>query len=114
MSRVERKEIEKQNKTKSNTKSCTKYIALMVLIVLLISGIMVVDNTLRMRLMIEEPKVFSHRKISPKIHQLYLCGEKIYIDEEEIENKYAYVKDEIKTFINILQERKNQLVNKVK
>lgn len=89
-------------------------IALMTLVVLLISGLMVVDHSLRMMLMIEEPKVFAHKKIDEKTHQLYFCGEKIYIDEEEIEKKYTYIKSQIKTLIDMLQETKNQLVNKDK
>ncbi|TCO80059.1 hypothetical protein [Marinisporobacter balticus] len=103
MSRSERKKNEKSEK-KNIGKKC---ICIFLLFFLMISGILVVDDSFRMMMMIEEPKVIEHHKINEKVHEIGFCGEKFYIDEEKIYDGYIYIQNQVKYFMTMLKEKKN-------
>lgn len=102
MNRTERKKNYKKNTGR-------KCICILLMFFLLIGGIWVVDGSFRSMMMIEEPKVFEHNKISEKVHEIYFCGEKVCLDEEKIYDEYKYIKNEVVGFIEVLKEKKKDI-----
>lgn len=109
MSRVERKKNEKIK----DKKKPGRYLMMILLFFLLLSGIVIVDDSFRGMMMIDEPRVFEYRKINETMVQIYLCGEKLYVDEEKIKDAYGYVKDETKGLFKTFIEKSNQWVNRI-
>lgn len=87
-----------------------RLVCIAMLMLLLFGGISIVDGSTRWMMMLEEPKVFGHNKISDSVHELYICGEKVLVDEEEIKNSVSLVKNDIEVFLKVLMEKKDQLV----
>ena len=116
MSRVERK---KQEKNQGNY-AIIKFISLIAIISMLFAGVMIVDHTSRAMMMSEEPRAFGHEKIDKNLHEIIICGEKLYVDEEqirdmvlatkaELENMVQVVKREARVLFSELQERWGQI-----
>ncbi|QZY56535.1 hypothetical protein [Crassaminicella profunda] len=102
MSRVERKNLNKKNKKRSGRKC----ICMLFMFFILINGILIVDDSFRMMMMIEEPKVFDHKKINEQVHEICFCGENFYIDEQKIYTTYESIRNEVQDCIEILKEKK--------
>ena len=77
MSRVERK----KSQTKDKKRSGRECICMVFVFVLLINGILIVDNSFRMMMMIEEPKVFGYKRMNEQVRKICFCGEYFYIDD---------------------------------
>ena len=107
MSRVDRK---KNNETKENHKVGRKLLCISIIMFLLVFGIKTVDDAFRAMLLIDEPKAFGHLKMDENIHQIYFCGEKLFLDEEEIRVAYGYVINEVESAIQMIKDRKDQFV----
>lgn len=108
MGRIERKENEK-NQKKDTGRKC---ICMLLAFFLLVSGILVVDDSFRTMMMIEEPKVIEHHKVNEKVHEIGFCGEKFYIDEEKIHDGYTYIQNQVKCFMTTLKEKKKDFSKK--
>lgn len=102
MSRVERKKLQKKDKNKTGR----KFICMLFVFFLLINGILIVDHSFRVMMMVEEPKVFGHKKINEQVHKICFCGENFYVDEQKIYSMYVTVKNETKEFVEILKAKK--------
>ncbi|QXM06209.1 hypothetical protein [Crassaminicella indica] len=103
MSRVERKKTERIKKKISGK----KFICVLFVFFILMNGILMVDDSFRMMMMIEEPKVFGYKKLNNQVHEICFCGEKFYVDEQKIIHVYQSIKSEVEIFIEILKEKKN-------
>jgi hypothetical protein len=77
---------------------------------LLFVGISVVDESTRWMMMLEEPRAFGHNKINDSLHELYICGEKVLVDEEEIKSSVSQMKNEAEVFFRVLIDKTDQLV----
>lgn len=108
MSRIERKKAEQKKANRLGMKMFCIFIVLVILIL----GINEVDNAFRFMMLIEEPKVFGHQKLSDGLHQIYFCGEKFLINEDDIREIYGTIKNEVQVFLRLIKERKDQLVQK--
>ncbi len=106
MGRVERRKQEKIEKKRRHRNN----IWILLLLCLLISGILVVDHTLRDRMMIEEPGVLGYGKINKDLYTIYICGQKLYVDRKQIIATCNGIKNEINDWIKILKEEKDQLL----
>ncbi|WP_168198288.1 hypothetical protein [Crassaminicella thermophila] len=106
MSRVERKKLEKNIKKSNKKRIKSRFICILFLIFLLISGIWIVDNSFRSMMMLKEPKVFGFNKINERMYEISFCGDKFYIDEQKIYDTYRYVKNEINGFVEVLIKNK--------
>ncbi|MCT4621184.1 MAG: hypothetical protein N4A62_17570 [Marinisporobacter sp.] len=102
MSRVERKKSQKKDKSKTGR----KFVCILFVFFLLINGILIVDHSFRVMMMVEEPKVFGHKKINEQVHKICFCGENFYIDEQKLYSMYVAVKNETKDFAEILKAKK--------
>ncbi len=106
MGRVERKKIEKGNRRKKRYKS----ILILLIVFLCVSGILIVDNTLRVRLMMEKRNIVEYEKIAGNIHRISFFGKQLDIHEEILRGIPTYVKKEMKYFI----EKTNSILYKNK
>ncbi|AOT68538.1 hypothetical protein [Geosporobacter ferrireducens] len=106
MSRVERKEKEKKEKKHP----IYRYILIATIFLIIFSGIIIVDEAVRSMLMTEEPKAFGYKKIDATIHQIYFCGQKIYIDEIEVRGQYLQWKADVQDLWKQLKDLTGRLI----
>ncbi len=106
MSRVERKEALKTNKSKWGKKS----FCIVLILSLMVVGIIQVDNSFRSMMLVEGPRVFQYERLNQDIHQVYFCGESFQVDEKKIRETVGYLKKEVEVFIETLKEQKNQFI----
>lgn len=109
MSRADRK---KNDKSKENNKIGRKLFCISILLFLLIFGIKTVDDAFRSMLLIDEPKVFGHLRLDESVHQIYFLGEKVFVNEEDIREVYGYMTNEVEVFIQMIRDKKGQLVKR--
>ncbi|KXG75855.1 hypothetical protein AN619_13180 [Thermotalea metallivorans] len=110
MSRVERKKQERLQEKLNERKARKKLLWVIALVFFLVGGIVIVDESTRTMMMFEEPRAFGHKKIDESIHEFYICGEKVLIDEKEIRSGYEQVKSEVEVFLKVLKDKKDQFV----
>lgn len=110
MSRIERKKAELSQIKLQERRVYSNLVWITLLIFLLFVGISVVDESTRWMMMLEEPRAFGHNKISDSLHELYICGEKVFVDEKEIKSSVAQLKNEVEVFLRVLIDKTDQLV----
>ena len=101
MGRIERKRLEKENRRKRRY----KYVLILWLILIGISGIFVVDHSLRDRMLIAQEKLFEYEKITGDIHRIYLYGKQIDFNEENLQEITGYVKKEMQHLIEKISKQ---------
>ncbi len=106
MSRVERKEKEKNEKKHP----LYRYLLIVSIISMIFSGIMIVDEATRSMLMTEEPRAFGYRKINTTLHQIYFCGQKIHVDEIEIREQFFRGKENVQNLWQQFKDLTGQLI----
>ncbi|HHY90635.1 MAG TPA: hypothetical protein GX503_03135 [Clostridiales bacterium] len=100
MGRVERKRLEKENRKKQRY----KYIFILWLIFIGISGILVVDHSLRDRMLISQEKLFEYEKVTSDIHRIHLYGKQIDLNEKNLQEITGYVKKEMQHLIREIRK----------
>lgn len=110
MSRIERKKEEQAQIRVREKRVRGKLLWIVVLFFLLFGGVTAVDESIRWMMMLEEPKAFGYNKISNSLHELYICGEKVFVDEEEIKSTVSQAKNGVEVFLKVLIDKKDQLV----
>lgn len=78
----------------------------------MVMGILKVDESFRSMMLMDGPGVIQYERLNEDIHQVYFCGESVFIDEKRIRETMGYVKEEIEVFIEHLKNQKDQLVKK--
>jgi len=101
MGRIERKRLEKENRRKQKY----KYALILWLILIGISGIFVVDHSLRDRMLIAQEKLFEYEKIASDIHRIHLYGKQIDFNEENLQEITGYVKKEMQHLIEKISKQ---------
>lgn len=112
MTRMERKKNENIKQSRTGSRTGIKAFIILCLVFLVLIGVKQVDDVSRSMLMIEEPKALGYNKINNDLHQIYLFGQELYIDEENIREVYGFVKNELEVFIKLVNDKRNKFVQK--
>jgi hypothetical protein len=100
MSRVERKKIKKENKIKRIQNFLIGILSFLFLITLLYTGIIVVDETNRAMMWMDESHFLSYSKLDEKNMEVIFCGDKYLVNIEKISILGSYIKGKMKYGIN--------------
>ncbi|MBF8982017.1 hypothetical protein IZY60_00555 [Lutibacter sp. B2] len=103
MNRTERKEQEKLGYRENKKKH--KWIYIILLFVLLIQSLIRVDHSFQEMTKRQEQNIFACEKVNESLYKVYFCGEKFYINEKELENKYIDVKNDTYNFLGKIKNK---------
>ncbi|WP_129596741.1 hypothetical protein [Anaerophilus nitritogenes] len=106
MSRVKKNETEKTKKKQAGK----RWLILPVMIILLISGILLVDDSYRSMMMIHEPKALGVSRLNENIYTFTFCGKNYYLNKEEAYEVYDYIKEAFLTFVESVKKQKEILL----
>lgn len=102
MGRIERKQGLNNNKNKPIRKT----FCILMIFLLMILGIIKVDDSFRNMMKIDGPKVFQYERLNQDTHQVFFCGESFRVDERKIRETMSYFRREINVFLETI---KNQI-----
>ncbi|WP_176461796.1 hypothetical protein [Anaeromicrobium sediminis] len=85
--------------------------SIVLLMIIMIGGIVSVDNSFRQLNKIEDKMALGYYKITKSLYEVYICGEKLYVDKEKVKDKYMSIKNNIDIFIKDVQN-KNEFFDK--
>ncbi|WP_293656205.1 hypothetical protein [Anaeromicrobium sp.] len=79
--------------------------SILLIMITMIVGIVSVDNSFRQLNKIDDNMALGYCKITKSLYEIHVCGEKLYIDEKKVKDKYISIKNNIDIFIRDVQNK---------